>query len=155
MAHPPKSQSTLSETGIPLQTSVACSLPIHSPTNKPCCCGFLIPIIQPATVNREFEDRSSQLAPSWFYFFLCMTFKNMIHIWPICCIPCSFILSFFFSPLWNIFYILHLRLLAAAVIQSDLKPVGREECITLLKGVLTGHVCDDECIQTEKINRNL
>lgn len=66
-----------------------------------------------------------------------MTFINMLqfHLAHLLHAMLSFVLSFFLSPLWNIFNILYFRLLAAAVIQGDLKPVVREECVTLLKGI--------------------
>lgn len=128
VANPPKSQSTLSDTGIPLQTSVSHSLHIHSTTNKRCCGSGVFLIHHYTACRRVLGDRSSQLPTYCSYFFHCMTFMIQFHLWNSLH---AFVLIFLLD------YILYLRLLAA--IQSDLKPEGREECITLLKGISTGH----------------
>lgn len=109
VANPPKSQSTLSETGIPVQTSAAPFPFIPQQTNKHCCCsdgGSLI--LHYTACNRK--QTSEMMAPI-----------PPISFGPFCCLPCSLVLIFLHTPLK---YMLHFYLgfIAAAVIQGDLMP---------------------------------
>lgn len=78
VANPPKSQSTLSETGIPLQTSAPC-FPPHSLPSKQ-----TLRLLNPQLFSRQTEAVETEAATlSLLSVFISYSFKSEM-----CCVPC-------------------------------------------------------------------